>query len=48
MKLEDKVIIGLVISDDDSFIIIKDFKVENIFSLFEDIVIIGISVDMIS
>ncbi|HBH3651532.1 TPA: aspartate kinase [Clostridioides difficile] len=48
MKLEDKVITGLATSDDDSSITIKDFKAENISSLFEDIATIGISVDMIS
>ena len=37
MKLEDKVITGLATSDDDSSITIKDFKAENISSLFEDI-----------
>ncbi|TQQ85283.1 aspartate kinase [Peptacetobacter hominis] len=48
MKLEDKVITGIATSDDDSSITIKDFGVEDVAALFEDIAVKSISVDMIS
>jgi aspartate kinase len=48
MNLESKVITGIAASDDDSAITIKDFKLEDVAGLFEDIANKGISVDMIS
>ena len=48
MNLESKLITGVAASDDDSAITIKDFKVEDVAGLFEDIANKGISVDMIS
>ncbi|MGL5348792.1 MAG: aspartate kinase [Peptostreptococcaceae bacterium] len=48
MKLEGRVITGLATSDDDISITIKDFENNKIASLFEDIAMGGISIDMIS
>ncbi|WP_330566281.1 aspartate kinase [Romboutsia sp. Marseille-P6047] len=48
MRLEEKVITGLATSDDDVAITIKDFNLDKVFSLFEDIASKKISIDMIS
>ncbi|MGL5693439.1 MAG: aspartate kinase, partial [Peptostreptococcaceae bacterium] len=48
MKLEEKVITGLAASDDDVAITIKDFSIDMVACLFEDIANKKISIDMIS
>ena len=48
MKLEEKIITGLATSDNDVCITIKDFKTQNVWSLFENIANKGINIDMIS
>ncbi len=48
MQLEEKVITGIATSDDDVAITIKDFNLDKVSSLFEDIANEKISIDMIS
>ncbi|MDR1774310.1 MAG: aspartate kinase, partial [Clostridioides sp.] len=48
MRLEGKVITGLATSDDDISITVKDFEMDKVSKLFEEVADKGISVDMIS